>query len=138
MPFISPAVDVTTLAALLDVQVPPATALPSNVTETGCPIHSSAYPVFAAGAAFTETVAELAHPVGSTYEMVVVPVVIPITKPVVLPTVALTALLLLHVPPAGVAASVVALVAQILVVPVIAAGRLFTVTILVAVQPVSV
>jgi len=63
-----------------------------------------------------------------------VPVATPLTVPVEEPIVATPVLLLLHVPPDVVELSVVLLPAQMLVVPVIEAGVLFTVNVEVAIQ----
>ena len=65
-----------------------------------------------------------------------VPASVPATTPVV-PTVAASVLLLLHVPPAGVAVSVVTFVAQTTAVPAMAVGSALTVTCFDATQPES-
>jgi hypothetical protein len=64
-----------------------------------------------------------------------VPVVIPVTIPVLAPIVATPGVPLVHVPPVAVLVSVDVPPAQILSVPAITSGVVFTVTIAVAIQP---
>jgi hypothetical protein len=66
--------------------------------------------------------------------MVAVPALMPLAMPVVVAIVDFARLLLLHVPPVGVAARVVLLPVQTAAVPVIATGNAFTVTTAVFIQ----
>ena len=100
------------------------------------PAHTIPAPLMAAGSASTVTALIAVHPVPRVYVITEVPFATPDTIPVDVPTVAADVLLLLHVPPP---ASVNAVVepAQTLAVPVIAEGRVLTVTTVVFWQPVA-
>lgn len=87
------------------------------------------------GREFIKMVVVREHP-ASVYETILVPAKAPHTAPVPAPTVTLP-LLALHVPPAGVAESVVQLPKHTLVAPVIIPGSAFTVTVVLREQPVG-
>ena len=98
------------------------------------PMHKAATPVIGArveGLTVTSRVTE--QPPLTAYVIVVIPAALPLTTPVV-PTVAIAVLLLLHVPPAVVLASVVDRPGVTVAVPVMPASVLM-VTIAVAVLP---
>jgi hypothetical protein len=104
-PVTTPADDTTaTPVLLLDHELPPP---PRLLVE---PTHTSSKPLIAGGAAFTVTVTDAAHPVGSRYVIVVVPGATPPISPVVTPVVvavAIDVLLLIHAPPPVVSVSVI-------------------------------
>jgi hypothetical protein len=129
MPVTTPVVAMVPTAVVPDDHVPPVVVVASVVV---APVHTCNVPVMAAGAAETVTVLVEKQPVGSVYEMDDVPLVMPVTTPVtfMVPT---DGLLLLHVPPAVVHASVIVAAGQTLAAPVMAAGSAFIVTIAVAV-----
>lgn len=68
--------------------------------------------------------------------MVAVPVVAPVTTPDAEPTGAIAVLLLLHAPPVVASVSVIVAPTHTLLLPVIAAGEVLTVTVAVVAQPV--
>jgi hypothetical protein len=115
------------------VHVPPVGALDNAVVK---PTQALGTPVMAEGIVFTVTMAVAAQPIPDVYEMVVVPGTSAFTTPDVV-IVATTVLLLLHTPPGTASARVPVLPAHREVVPVIAAGNPFTVTTVVAAQPVT-
>ena len=132
MPLIIPALSVA-LARLLLLQVPPAGVLANVVVS---PSHTVATPVIVVGDAFTITIAVLKQ-LPNVYDITAVPALIPFTTPVAELIVALVGRLLLHTPPPGVAFSVVLLPMHTDSVPVIAAGAVFTDTVVVRWQPVA-
>lgn len=120
------------IAVLLLVHVPPDVAL---VSVAVCPVQITEAPAIALIAAFMLTVAVLLQPVPIAYVMVEVPVAIPVTTPVVLPIVATDVVADVHVPPEVAEASVVVLPTQVVVLPVMAAGRFITENDLLVLQP---
>ena len=68
--------------------------------------------------------------------MVAVPADTPVTTPVVMPTVAVERELLVHVPPAIISVSVIVEPTQTSLLPIMAGGNAYTVTVTVAAQPV--
>jgi hypothetical protein len=118
--------------ALLLAHVPPDTVLFSVIM---LPAHTEEGPLIADGAAFTVTIAVAIQPLPNVYVIVAVPAAIPVTTPVVL-IVAVNALLLVHVPPVVVLARVVVLPSHTAWVPVIVAGKAFTVIVADVSQPV--
>jgi hypothetical protein len=99
------------------------------------PTHRLVVPVVVEGAAFTVRFLLALHPVGSVYEIVVMPMATPLITPVEEPTVATAVLLLLHVPPDDAEVSVVVLPTHVTAVPVIDAGKGSTVTTVVVEHP---
>ena len=124
----------TTVATpvLLLVQVPPVVA---DVRLVVLPAQTVSVPPIAAGVATTETVAVVRHP-PAVYVTGVVPTATPVTIPEVLPTVALVVKVTAHVPPVGVDDNEDVFPTHTTSEPVIAVGVAFTVTSLVAAQPV--
>ena len=118
------------ITALLVPHIPPPVALDSVVF---MPRHAFRLPVIGV-IEFTITVAALKQPVGSVYDIVVKPVPTPVSRPVGL-MLATTVEAEDHVPPTGVLPSVTVDPLQIDVIPVIAVGAAFTVTILNDLQP---
>ena len=117
------------VAGRLLLHVPPV-GVADNVVVAAA--HIDAVPVMASGLLFTDTVTVRLQPVVSWYFITDVPASIPLTIPAL--TVAFAILLLLHTPPAGVLTSVVVRPSHTDVVPVIAVGNAFTVTIAVLKQ----
>ena len=89
-----------------------------------------------AGNAFTVYTLVAKQPLLRVYVIVAVPALTPVVTPVVLPMLAMPASLLLQVPPPVLLVSVVLKPTHALEVPVMATGTAFTVTPLVALQPV--
>jgi hypothetical protein len=114
------------------LQIPPPVALP-NVEV--CPKHTFSEPVIALKG-LTVTFAVVKQPVPIVYDMVTIPGVTPDTIPEAEPTLPMTSFPLLHVPPVVALNKVVVSPWQTLAMPVMFAGSGFTVTILVAIQPV--
>jgi hypothetical protein len=99
------------------------------------PAQTVCVPVIAAGVLVTDVAKVLWQPVESVYDMVVRPPMTALLIPVAEPIVATAVLLLAHVPPAGVAEYVVVAPEHTEAEPLIAEGVVFTVTTLVAKQP---
>lgn len=114
------------------LHVPPVTASLSVVV---APAHMLALPVITDGG-ITDNVVVVVHPVANPQIIVTVPAEVPYTTPVADPIVAIAGALLLHVTPDVASLSVVFCPIHKDVAPVIGAGIAFTVTILVAMQPV--
>jgi len=119
---------------LLLLQVPPDVAEASDIV---VPRQSVVGPLIAAGEAFTVMVISDWQPVANLYVTGVVPPVIPTKAPVVLLMVPTAVLPLIHVPPVGVAVSVVVIPEQITEDPDIEPGSGYTVTTLVVTHPFS-
>lgn len=115
---------------LLLLHAPPGGVLESVVVVLPLPRHISGVPVMADGVAITVTTIVLKQPPMS-YVMVVVPAPMPVTTPDVL-TVPTAGVLLLHEPPGTEFDNVVVAPVHMFVTPVIAAGVLFTVNVVVA------
>lgn len=95
-------------------------------------------PVITAGEAFTVATVLTVQPLGKVYTIVVVPAPSALKAPVVEPIVATAVVLLVHVPPVVALVKVVVTPSHTCIgePPLMAAGRLFTDTIRVVVQPV--
>jgi hypothetical protein len=119
------------MAVLLLLHVPPDGLLD---TVAVLPIHKVESPVIVAGRLFTVTTAVRKQPELLIYEICVVPFDIPVTLPVV-PTVATLGVALTHVPPAGAELRAITPPTHIAELPVMTEGRLFTVILLVVLQP---
>jgi hypothetical protein len=89
-------------------------------------------------AGLTVAVTVAIQPVGSVYDIAVVPDAMPYTMPEMLPIVAIDVLLLLHLPPLVASVRVELLPWHKAVVPLIAAGEGFTETVAVTVHPLAV
>lgn len=120
------------IAVLLLVHVPPGVEL---VSVAVCPVQTTDGPAIEPMAELMFTVVVLLQPVPTAYVIKDVPLAMPVTIPVVLPIVATEVVADDHVPPDVVEASIVVLPTQVLVVPVMAAGRFITENALVVVQP---
>jgi len=125
----------TTVAAavLLLLQVP----LPASLSEMPAPTHTVAGPDIMPGTALTVTTVVAVQPTADVNVILAVPAVAP---PVTIPEepAEATAVLLLLQVPVPPSVRLVVSPAQTLVIPVIAAGKLFTVMMPVAAQPVDV
>lgn len=106
-----------------------------SVSVVVLPWHTVSVPPMAGGVALMVSVAVLVQPDSEVYVITGLPDPDVVTMPVAEPTAATAGLLLTHVPPDGVAVSVVVTPAHILSVPLMA-GAGFTVTVVVAAQPV--
>lgn len=115
------------------VHVPPPVA---SVSVLVAPTQTVVPPLIAAGTAFIVAVAVARHPVANVYDIIEVPALTPVTMPVVEPMVATPVLPLVHMPPPVASVTVVVAPMHALNVPPIAAGLAFTVTTVVALQPV--
>ena len=124
---------VATVVVLL-VHVPPVTA---SLNVMVPPMHTPVGPRIDVGEGLTLITVVVQQPVGNLYVIVAVPRDTPVTIPLLIPTVATDVLLLVHVPPA--VGSLIDMVAptQTAVGPVIVPGSGFTVTVIVAAQPVG-
>jgi hypothetical protein len=120
---------VTTVATdvLLLLHVPP----PPSANAVAEPAQIFKAPVIAPGIGLTVTTTEVLHVPDRLYVIVVVSTEFPVATPVPGSTVATAVLLLVHVPPPPSINDVVA-PAQTLSAPVIGAGDVFTVTVVVA------
>ena len=94
-------------------------------------------PLTATGSGFTVTPTVAIQPVGKVYVIIAVPASAPPTVPVPTPTTATEISLLDQTPPAVISVSAIVNPAQTFVVPVMAAGSAYTVTIVLARQPVG-
>ena len=126
-----PSVPIVATLVVPLLHVPPAVASVSNVD---APSHNENVPEMAAGCVFTVTTTVAAQ-LPIVYDINEVPVVVPdpVTRPAV-DIVATVVVTLLHVPPLVASDNVSVKPSQIGALPVIAAGRVVTVTILVATQ----
>jgi hypothetical protein len=131
-PSIPEVLPIVPLAGVLLSHVPPA-GVPVSVDDD--PSHTCSEPVTPVGRPFTSTTIVRKQPVDNVYVIVAVPAIAPVTTPVAGTTVAL-ALLLVHVPPAGVLLSVVVAFTHMVVPPVMIPGSAFAVTVVVRWQPV--
>jgi hypothetical protein len=122
---------VATPASIL-LQLPPDVVL-INVADA--PTHALVAPVMATGIGLTVKLAVAIQPVGSMYLIIVTPAARAFTLPVVESIVATPSMLLVHTPPVVVLASVTVEPAHRPRLPVIAAGALLTVTVLLVEQP---
>jgi hypothetical protein len=111
---------------VLLLHVPPPVVLVSVVAD---PTHTLKDPLIGFGAGFTVTVVVAKQPPGAMYDMMAVPPDIPVMTPVVRPADATSALLLNQEPPASVLANVVVAPSHNVVVPVIAVGCAYIVTV---------
>ena len=109
---------------LLLLHTPPAGVVFNVVVK---PTHTFVVPVIVVGCELTVTTVVLIQPVFSVYVIIAVPASAPESTPLDDPMVAL-ALLLLHVPPAGVEFNVDVAPVHMFVVPVIVVGLALTVT----------
>lgn len=116
-------------AVLLLVHVAPPVASLRVMEE---PTHTGIFPVMGSGVGFTVTgvITEHTAPTPFEYVMVAVPAAAPLTSPPGF-TVAIVVLLLLHVPPVKASDKSVVYPAQSVLIPVIAGGIGFTVTVMV-------
>lgn len=114
------------------LQVPPVVAL-LNVAVL--PTQTDVVPVIVAGSALVVKMIVVRQPVGSVYDMLLVPAETAVSAPVTDAMVATLVVALLHVPPVVVLASVVVLPAQATSVPVIASGNGLMLTVVVRMQP---
>ena len=117
------------------VHVPPGVASVSAVVEA---THTDSEPVIGGSDEVTVITTERVQPDGIVYTTVDVPAVRPLTRPVVDPTVATVVLLLLQAPPRTDSLKLIVAPSHTEFGPVIVAGSGFTVTIVVAVQPVAI
>lgn len=114
------------------LQVPPDVALLNVVV---LPTQTDVVPVIVAGSALVVKMIVVRQPVGSVYDMLLVPAETAVSAPVTDAMVATLVVALLHVPPVVVLASVVVLPAQATSVPVIASGNGLMLTVVVRMQP---
>jgi hypothetical protein len=133
MPDTLPTVFTNAIAGLLLVHIPPGSVFESMVA---LPSHICVIPAMFDGVGFTVIMAIDIHPVASLYVMIAVAPVTPVMIPVDEPARAMVPLLLLQVPPGVLLLNVVVEPAQNTIVPVIASGIGFTVTVVVRWQPV--
>jgi hypothetical protein len=120
-------------AVLLLPHEPPPVASPRPVVG---PTQRLSVPLMGAGDGFTVTVAVVEQPPGSVYPIITaVAADTPVTRPEVSPTVASVVAPLLQVPPGVASYRTVVNPTHTLIVPVMAAGSGFTVTVAVAMQP---
>ncbi len=112
-------------AVLLLIHVPPDVVFVNVVDD---PSQRTNVPAIAAGFELTVAMVVLLQPVASVYVIFDVPAVTPVRAAFDEPIVATAVVLLLQVPPAGVALSVVVIPIHVCVVPLITDGRAFTVT----------
>jgi hypothetical protein len=125
----------TAIAVLLLLQVPPVVAEDKVLV---APRQMPVVPVIDAGAGLTVRMADLAHPVEDSVNiMLEFPAETALMVPLVAPMVATVVLLLLHVPAPDALVSVADVPAQSESVPPILAGRAITVTTLVVKHPVD-
>ena len=131
MPVSTPVVEMVPVAPVTLVHVPPVVASVSAVVS---PLHTDSAPVIIAGCRSTVTIVVAAQ-LPIVYDMVEVPVliVLAVTVPPVL-IVATVVVTLLHTPPPVASVSVIDAPWQMGVLPLIAAGKVVTVTICVATQ----
>jgi hypothetical protein len=133
MPVTAPEPEPTVATPVAPVlHVPP----PASVNVVISPGQMTIVPEIALTALFTVTVVNAVHPVGSVYVISDVPGDAPITMPVPEPMVAIVVLPLLHVPPPA-SVSVVVPPTHMLVVPLMADGKGFTVSVVFVVHPVD-
>ena len=133
IPVATPVVDwIVALETSLLTQVPPVVA--DNNVEV-LPTHNASKPVMVAGKGVTVTT-DILKQAPIVYLIVLVPPLSPFTNPVPEFMVAIEVLVLLHTPPEVAELSEVVFPAHIIPVPVITAGVVLTVTILLALQPV--
>jgi hypothetical protein len=138
MPVTTPEEFTVAMPVLPLLHVPPVVVSPKEIVP---PWHALATPVIDAGTGLTVTAVVLVQPDEEVYVIIevaglVLPVKIPVTTPEEF-TVAIPVLPLFHVPPVVVSPNVVVAPWHTFVVPVITAGNGFTVTMLVAGQPVA-
>jgi hypothetical protein len=124
---------VATVVGLI-VHVPPELAS-ARVAQK--PAHTLIEPVITAGSGVTVTIIVLLQPLPKDVVMIAVPAVTPVTTPVNEPTVATAVLLLLQLPPGEDEVRVVVSPTHTLAAPLIVPGPAFTVTTVVAKQPVE-
>ena len=120
------------IAGILLLHVPP---VAGSLNVIVCPAHTRLLPVIAGGGGLIVTPVVVMQPVPVVYVIATLPVLIPVIIPVALPAVAINGLLLLHIPPVVTSLSVVVAPTHIVVVPVIAAGSAYTVSVLVVLHP---
>jgi len=140
--------DTTAVPALKPVTVPPVsdTAIivysvdhvppPASLSVIDEPTHKGTFPEIASGKGFTVIVVVVIQPVGNVYVIVAVPVALPVTTPDG-DTEAVAPDELAHVPPAVASLSAVVSPTHTFMVPVMPAGKGFTVTTAMLVQPVG-
>jgi len=121
------------IAVLLLLQVPPGVASLSIVV---LPTHTCNTPVMGAGDGFTTSVKVIWQVVAvSVYVIVAEPVATPVTAPVTEVTEAVVGRLLLHVPPGVASVSIIVWPWHTVGLPMIVAGKGFTVTVIELLQP---
>lgn len=120
----------TDVAPLLHVPPPPSLKVIDD------PAHTADKPEISDGTGLTVTVVFTVQPAPAVYVIVAVPATNPLTTPEPNPTDATVVLPLVHVPPPA-SLSVVERPAQTEVIPVMAVGSGFTVTVVVMIQPVG-
>jgi hypothetical protein len=98
------------------------------VSVVALPAQVLAVPPMAAGLGFTVATTLRLQPLGVVYDTMVVPAVIPVIAPLVAFAVAILLLSLLQVPPVIASVRVTVVPGQTFAVPVMVAGRAFTVT----------
>ena len=134
LPETTPAVPTLAVAGALLLHVPPVVA---SLSVVAYPRQRPENCSIADGGVSTVAGMVAMQPVGKVYVISVVPDATPETTPVVVPTVAISALLVLHVPPGVASLNVAEDNGQIFTLPDIVAGRGLTVSGIVAVQPVD-
>jgi hypothetical protein len=136
IPVTTPPVETVPTAVLVLVHVPPAVPLALSVVVV--PTQTVAVPLMVPGVAsgLTVTTCVAKQPSLSVYVIVAVPPLTPVINPVPDPTLATPEVPEVHVPPDGDELKVVVSPAQILVVPVIVPGAVFTVIVTTALHPV--
>ena len=130
-PVTTPLAAIVAMAVVPLVQVPPA-GVPVRAVDD--PSHTVSVPSIGLGSGVTVTTVVLLQPEPSAYVTEAVPAVIPVATPVVA-LIDMLPLGVLHVPPAGVALSVVLLPIQTVSVPLIVPGAALTVTTADVLQP---
>ena len=136
MPLTIPDVPAVAIDVLLLPQLPP----PPSDNDIEAPAQSIFPPDMGVGDGSTVTTMKVVHPAGVVYVIVAVPAAVtlpPATIPEAVPTDATDKLPLLQLPPVNVSLKAVVAPPHINVVPVIAKGREFTVTIVFVMQPVG-
>lgn len=131
-PLAEPAV---AMVVLLLAHVPPTAG---SVNVTVLPVHTCDVPDMPGGGRFTVTIFVTIQPPTVVYDITAKPVFTPVTIPLDEPTVAMIRLLLAHVPPGVELLSVTDEPIHSVLEPVMPGGGAFTVTCLVALQPVPV
>jgi hypothetical protein len=127
-------VPIVATVTLLLTHVPPVSVLPKVVVN---PRHTAGVPEIADGSGLTVNTLMVLQPVGNVYVIFAVPAATPSTIPVPGPIAATDGLLLPHPPLGEASVSVVLNPSHTCIVPLIDAGKGFTVTIFEEIHPVG-